>query len=52
MVCTMYSLSYIDDAYVGRWRAFMRMSDYRRALNDANTLINKEPLKKETDQTP
>jgi tetratricopeptide (TPR) repeat protein len=31
------------EAYVGRCRAFMRMGDYRKALSDANTLINRNP---------
>ena len=31
------------DAYIGRYHAFMRMGDYRKALSDANTLINRHP---------
>ena len=32
-----------DNVYLGRCRAFIRMGDYRKALNDANTLINRNP---------
>jgi len=37
-------IGYIN-AYTKRCRVFMIMGDYRRALNDANTLINRNPDK-------
>jgi len=31
------------NGYTGRWFALMRIGDYRKALSDANTLINRDP---------